>query len=385
MLQQAFNALPDHLRQVLWLTEVERLSHAQVADRTASTSQAVAALAMRARKALAEHYLAAHVAPTTPPECARVRRTLARTVRGTASRRQQRRVASHLAGCRECAQAERQLRLVNRRLRTLAPPALAGALVVPRLVSLGLRGRLAAWLLGPAAAPLTAVTGLLATGVILPAATTQAERPAAVSTEVLDESVHESGPAGSSRPGTAGAPGRDGSVSGSGASSSLGEDPTAGGPAAESPGTAAPPTTSLPPGALPTTPGDAASPPGAGRDVGLDVALDPRIGDVDMGLGVSADLGTGEADVAVGVGGVPLPEANLQAEVTVPPVVGSLPIVSDVLPPSEEPVLEAGVETGDDGLGVNLGVNAPVEEVTEVVEPVVEPIGEVVGGLLGGG
>ena len=103
VLQQAFNALPSHLRQVLWMTEVERLSHAEVAERTTSTSQAVAAMAMRARNALAEQYLAAHVAPSTPPECAGVRRTLARTVRGTASRRQQRRVAEHLACCRECA------------------------------------------------------------------------------------------------------------------------------------------------------------------------------------------------------------------------------------------------------------------------------------------
>ena len=78
--------------------------------------------------------------------------------------------------------------------------------------------------------------------------------------------------------------------------------------------------------------------------------------------------------MGVDVGGLPLPEASLQAEVTVPPLVGSLPIVSDVLPPSDEPVLEAGVETGDDGVGVDLGVDAPVEEVTEVVEPVVEPV-----------
>ena len=224
VLQQAFNALPAHLRQVLWMTEVERLSHAEVADRTASTSQAVAALAMRARKSLAEQYLAAHVAPTTPPECARVRRTLARTVRGTASGRQQRRVAAHLAGCRECAQAERQLHLVNRRLRTLAPPALAGALVVPRLVSLGLRGRLAAWLLGPAAAPLTAVTGLLVTGVALPAATTLAERQPVVASEVLDESVQEAGPAGSSRRSTSGVAGQNGSAADSEASSGSGDE-----------------------------------------------------------------------------------------------------------------------------------------------------------------
>ena len=85
------------------------------------------------------------------------------------------------------------------------------------------------------------------------------------------------------------------------------------------------------------------------------------------------------------VGGVPLPEASLQTAVTVPPAVGSLPIVSDVLPPSDEPVLEVGVETGDDGLEVDLGVDAPVEEVTEVVDPVVDPVVDTVGGLLGGG
>ena len=398
VLQQAFNALPSHLRQVLWMTEVERLSHAEVAERTTSTSQAVAAMAMRARNALAEQYLAAHVAPSTPPECARVRRTLARTVRGTASRRQQRRVAEHLACCRECAQAERQLRLVNRRLRTLAPPALAGALV-PRLVSIGLRGRVAAWLLGPAAAPVVAVTGLLATGIALPAATTQAERPSAVSTDVGgDDPVHEGEAAGTAQrtpPGT----GRHGSASGSTSNSSGVDDPTAteatpsgsvatapgaGAVGTLAPGTAAPTPSTLPPGTLPTTPNGAAPAAEAAPDLGLDVGLDTGIGDVGAGVGVGADLGTGQADVGVGVGGVPLPEASLQAEVTVPPLVGSLPIVSDVLPPSDEPVLDVGVETGDDGLDADAGVDAPVEEVTEVVEPVVDPVVDTVGGLLGG-
>jgi RNA polymerase sigma factor (sigma-70 family) len=403
VLQQAFNALPSHLRQVLWMTEVERLSHAEVAERTTSTSQAVAAMAMRARNALAEQYLAAHVAPSTPPECARVRRTLARTVRGTASRRQQRRVADHLACCHECAQAERQLRLVNRRLRTLAPPALAGALVVPRLVSIGLRGRVAAWLLGPATAPVVAVTGLLATGIALPAATSQAERPPAVAADVgADDPVHEGEAAGTTQRTAAGASGRDGSASGSASNSSGAGDPTAvdatSGSAATAPGpgtvgtlaagTAAPTPSTLPVGTLPTTPNVAAPAPEAAPDLGLDVGLDTGIGEVGAGVGVGADLDTGQADVGVDVSGVPLPEASLQAEVTVPPLVGSLPIVSDVLPPSDEPVLDVGVETGDDGLDADVGVDAPVEEVTEVVEPVVEPVVETVvdpvGGLLGG-
>ena len=206
VLQQAFNALPAHLRQVLWMTEVERLSHAEVAERTTSTSQAVAAMAMRARNALAEQYLAAHVAPSTPPECARVRRTLARTVRGTASRRQQRRVADHLAGLPRvrpgrAPAAARQPAAAH----AGAACACRGAGGPTSRQHRAARARLAAWLLGPAAAPVVAVTGLLATGIALPAATTQAERPPAVATDVGgDDPVHEGEAAGTAQRTTAG-------------------------------------------------------------------------------------------------------------------------------------------------------------------------------------
>ena len=58
-LHQAFTALPDRWRQVLWMTEVERLSGQEAADRLGLKPDALYALAMRARKALRAAYLEA--------------------------------------------------------------------------------------------------------------------------------------------------------------------------------------------------------------------------------------------------------------------------------------------------------------------------------------
>ncbi len=193
VLEEAFGSLPDNLRTVLWLTEVEGLSHGEVAMRTASTGPAVAAMAMRARRALAEGYLQAHGGGTEGSlgrECTAARRSLARVVRGTASARQLRHVDEHLAGCHECAHARDQLRVVNQRLRELAPPALVGTLGWSRLLASGfLRGQLSGWLSGPSAAFL-AVAGAVTATVALPAAVEQA-MPAAAAAMVTAPVEHD--------------------------------------------------------------------------------------------------------------------------------------------------------------------------------------------------
>jgi RNA polymerase sigma factor (sigma-70 family) len=173
VLEEAFAALPANLRTVLWLTEVEGLSHSEVAMRTATTGQAVAAMAVRARRALAESYLNAHGGASEGPlgrDCRTARRAMARVVRGTASDRQRRQVDGHLAVCGSCAQAHDQLRVVNRRLRELAPPTLVGTLGVTRVLGGALlRGNLTSWLAGPGATA-AAVTTAVAAAVVLPGA-----------------------------------------------------------------------------------------------------------------------------------------------------------------------------------------------------------------------
>ena len=92
LLQQALQPLPPTLREVLWRTEVEGRSHQEIADVTGSTVQAVAAQAMRARRALGGAYLQHHlpdesVAATVSPACSDTRRELAGFVRDSVSAR----------------------------------------------------------------------------------------------------------------------------------------------------------------------------------------------------------------------------------------------------------------------------------------------------------
>jgi RNA polymerase sigma factor (sigma-70 family) len=66
VLQQAFQTLPRPFREVLWRTEVEGRSHQEIAEDTGTTPQAVAAQAMRARRALGGAYLQRHLPGSSP-------------------------------------------------------------------------------------------------------------------------------------------------------------------------------------------------------------------------------------------------------------------------------------------------------------------------------
>ena len=102
VLQEAFQSLSPTFREVLWHTEVEGRSHEEIAEATGSTAQAVAAQAMRARRALGGAYLQRHIpngapAASMPPACADARRQLADLVRDSISARGRRRAGRPLA------------------------------------------------------------------------------------------------------------------------------------------------------------------------------------------------------------------------------------------------------------------------------------------------
>ena len=113
VVHHAFASLPPHMREVLWASEVENLSHADIAARTGSTSAAVAQLIVRARRLLGERYLDAHlpgVGAPLPATCVATRRVLAEVVRGTASATQRNLADSHLAECPACVVGPRSPR-----------------------------------------------------------------------------------------------------------------------------------------------------------------------------------------------------------------------------------------------------------------------------------
>ncbi|MCQ4045294.1 choice-of-anchor C family protein [Streptantibioticus rubrisoli] len=129
MVGRAFAALPERWQTVLWHTEVEEESPAEVAPRLGLSANAVAALACRAREGLRKEYLQAHLPELDMDhECRKCASKLAAYLRGSLAERHRRRVEEHLARCERCT----------------------GLLVELREVSDGLRGILAPLLLGPA-------------------------------------------------------------------------------------------------------------------------------------------------------------------------------------------------------------------------------------------
>ncbi|MGX6602441.1 sigma-70 family RNA polymerase sigma factor [Micromonosporaceae bacterium Da 78-11] len=98
----AFRQLPARWRDVLWQTEVEGISPAEVAGMLGMTPNAVAVLAHRAREGLRSLYLQQHVSVAEHPECRWAGDRLGGHVRGRLAPRDAHRVGAHLGWCGEC-------------------------------------------------------------------------------------------------------------------------------------------------------------------------------------------------------------------------------------------------------------------------------------------
>ena len=99
---QAFQQLPPRWRDVLWHTEVEGATPAEIAPLLGLTPNAVAVLAHRAREGLRRLYLQQHIAAADQPECRWTGERLAAHVRGRLGPRDDARMAAHLARCQPC-------------------------------------------------------------------------------------------------------------------------------------------------------------------------------------------------------------------------------------------------------------------------------------------
>jgi RNA polymerase sigma factor (sigma-70 family) len=114
---EALQALPERWRTVLWLTEVEGMSPAEVSERIGIKPNAVAALAYRARKGLREAYLQAHLRAEASQECRGTVSRLGNYVRGELPDRDKVTVQSHLDACGKCRGRRDELTDVNATLR----------------------------------------------------------------------------------------------------------------------------------------------------------------------------------------------------------------------------------------------------------------------------
>ena len=126
LIVRAFLSLPERWRAVLWHTEIEGASPAEVAPLLGLTRNGVAALKSRAREGLRQSYLQMHVATVARPECKPIAERLGAFVRDALSRREYSVVAEHLTGCAECSAVRAELADVNVGLRGVVAPIFLG-------------------------------------------------------------------------------------------------------------------------------------------------------------------------------------------------------------------------------------------------------------------
>ncbi|WP_163573187.1 RNA polymerase sigma factor [Fodinicola feengrottensis] len=132
---RAFATLPERWQMVLWHTEVEGDSPAEVAPLLGLTPNGVAALAYRARERLRQAYLSVHcadvpqntvVAGTT---CGWTTEHLGARVRGGLSKREATKVDAHLHDCAQCEVLYGELGELNSGLRGVLAPLILTAAV----------------------------------------------------------------------------------------------------------------------------------------------------------------------------------------------------------------------------------------------------------------
>jgi RNA polymerase sigma factor (sigma-70 family) len=127
MAARAFAKLPERWQAVLWHTEIEGQSPAEVAPLLGLTANGVSALAYRAREGLRQAYLQVHLAETTAERCRATVDKLGAWTRGGLSKRETTQVETHLDECSRCRALAAELADVNGALRLIIAPLVLGA------------------------------------------------------------------------------------------------------------------------------------------------------------------------------------------------------------------------------------------------------------------
>ncbi|MFC8922497.1 sigma-70 family RNA polymerase sigma factor [Cellulosimicrobium sp. NPDC057127] len=123
---RAYQTLPERWRAVLWYTEVESLSPAEIAPILGLTANGVSALAYRAREGLRQAYLQQHLSSVPAKECEGVSSLLGSFVRGGLAKRETARVEAHLEGCGDCRALVLELGDVSHGMRAVIAPLVLG-------------------------------------------------------------------------------------------------------------------------------------------------------------------------------------------------------------------------------------------------------------------
>jgi RNA polymerase sigma factor (sigma-70 family) len=124
---RAFATLPERWRAVLWHTEIERQSPAEVAPILGLTPNGVSALAYRAREGLKQAYLQVYLAENPEQRCRATTDRLGAWTRGGLSKRETAQVEAHLDECDKCRALAIELADVNSALRAGIAPIVLGS------------------------------------------------------------------------------------------------------------------------------------------------------------------------------------------------------------------------------------------------------------------
>ncbi|WP_367128633.1 sigma-70 family RNA polymerase sigma factor [Saccharothrix sp. HUAS TT1] len=124
---KAFASLPERWQTVLWQTEIEGQTAAELAPLLGLTANGASALAYRAREGLKTAYLQAHLAHRPASRCRATVVKLGAWTRGGLTRRETAQVEAHLDECVNCSGMAAELADVNGTLRAVVAPLVLGA------------------------------------------------------------------------------------------------------------------------------------------------------------------------------------------------------------------------------------------------------------------
>ena len=196
LVASAFASLPERWQLVLWHTEVEGRSAAEVAPLLGIAANAVAALAYRAREGLREAYLQSHLLQPMADACQSCVSNLGAYVRDSLPARDRRRVDEHLETCASCPPLLAEISDANTRLRAVLIPLIVGVSAAKYLAGLhagnGVVGsfrrmpRSQQTMVGTVAASL--VAALVLVGVVV-AGNDDTQRIVAADSAIIDDSI----------------------------------------------------------------------------------------------------------------------------------------------------------------------------------------------------
>lgn len=128
---EAFAALPERWRRVLWYVEVEGLKPREAAPLLGLEANALSAVLRRARKGLRAAYLTVYIRETPNTGCDVMLRLLSLSSVGQATPGVQTSVDRHARSCPDCNAALKRVGRVRTEMRSIVHPLLATTLISP--------------------------------------------------------------------------------------------------------------------------------------------------------------------------------------------------------------------------------------------------------------